>query len=280
MKKNHSRSIPVLATLALLYAGAAPAQYSNSQSQLVRCESVNSREVICRLPAGQSAEFVSQESRADCIRGRTYFIEADRIIVNNGCRATFRLFDAYAAGGDALRSEMRTRLSVDLGRMIRDDNRLGSTPSVTIISDRDRDRDRMAGSYGQVGYEGTARVERNGVYWNTVEFDATYDTRSHAFTRIEYDITGAGNAYDRIDPNVAAYIGQALSDEVRRQLGSGTVQTVVNWRYRSTRSGGTDTYTGKFAYSHNDGVWQTRAFEAQLNPADNRVRNVRIWRLE
>jgi hypothetical protein len=276
MKKNYRRSISVLAALAAAFAaGQAPAQYSSSQGQLVRCESVNSREVICRLPAGQSAEFVNQESRADCVRGRTYFIEADRIIVNQGCRATFRLFDAYASGGDALRSEMRSRLSVDLGRMIRDDHRLGSTPTVTILTDSDHG----GGLNGVVDYEGTARVERNGSYWNTVRFDANYDTRSRAFTRIDYDIDG-NQSFEHMDNQVRTHIERALADEVRRQLGGGTVQTVVNWRHRSSRSGGTDTYTGKFGYSANDGTWQTRGFEAHLNPSGQQVRSVRIWRLE
>jgi hypothetical protein len=276
MSRSRWRVIPSLAAVLFAMAGTASAQ-GYAQGRLVRCESVNSREVACRLPEGQSAEFVSQESRADCTRGRTYFIEADRIVVTQGCRATFRLMDAYASGGDALRSEMRTRLSVDLGRMIRDDHRLGSTPTVTILNDSDRG----GGSYGQVAYEGSARVERNGSYWNTVQFDATYDPRTHAFSRIDYDIAaGGGQVSEHMDSQVRANIERALADEVRRQLGSGIVQTVVNWRYRSNRSGGTETYTGKFAYSQNDGVWQTRAFEAQLNPSGQQVRSVRIWRLE
>ena len=268
------RSVAFLAALAAaLFAAAAPAQVF-SNSRLVRCESVNSREVTCRIPAGQLAEFVSQESRADCVRGRTYFIDREAIVVTQGCRATFRLVDDVY-GGDGMRAELRTRLAVELGRMIRDDHRLGSTPVVTIVTDNDR-----AAPNGQVTYDGTARVERAGSFWNTISFDANWDPRSRAFTRIDYDLSGGATSFEHMDSRVRAEIERALADEVRRQKGGGVAQTAVNWRHRSTRSGGTDIVTGKFGYSWNDGEWVTRGFEAQLNPSGQQVRSVRIWRLD
>jgi hypothetical protein len=195
----------------VLAAGGASAQYSSGRT--VRCESVNSREVACAIPDGKVAEFVEQNSRADCIRGRTYFIERDRIVVTQGCRATFRLADApYGADNE----ELRSRLAVELGRMIRSDHRLSSTPSVTILTDDDH-----AEGNSQLGYEGTARVERSGKYWNTVEFDATYDLRSRAFTRIDYDIAGDEDTNERMDADAEAAIMRALADEVRRQKGGG-----------------------------------------------------------
>jgi hypothetical protein len=275
--KSWHRTVPVVALLALAVAGAAPAQTYTSNSQF-RCESVNSREVSCRIPDGRTAEFVEQNSRSACVRGRTYFIEADAVIVTQGCRATFRLVDQpYGPGSPALLSEMRARLSSDLARMIRTDQRFSSTPVVIIRSDRDR----PAGS-STVGYEGTARVERNGNFWNDVTFDASYDLRSRAFTRIDYDIAdndGGVVSRERMDEDLEAALADALSDEVRRQKG-GDVQTVVNRRFRSRRDGGTVTYTGKFGYSWNDGAWVTRGYEANVNPSGQRVRSVRIYKLE
>jgi hypothetical protein len=263
------RSFSVLLVLALA-AGGASAQYSSGRQ--VRCESVNSREVACAIPDGKVAEFVEQNSRADCIRGRTYFIERDRIVVNQGCRATFRLTDApYGAGNE----ELRSRLAVELGRIIRSDHRLSSTPSVVILTDDDH-----AEGNSQLAYEGTARIERNGSYWNTVEFDASYDLRSRAFTRIDYDIAGDGGTNERMDADAEAAIMRALADEVRRQKGGGDVQVAVNHRHRSTRSGGDVTYTGKFGYTWNDGEWVTRGFEAVVNPSGQRVRSVRLWKLQ
>jgi hypothetical protein len=268
------RAVPLVVICALAASGPVPAQSYSGNSRLVRCESVNSREVRCRIPDGQTAELYKQESRADCTRGRTYFIEADFIIVTEGCRATFRLVDSpYGGGSDALRSELRSRLAIELGRMIRNDHRLGSTPSIVVLTDNDRSE-----RNGQVAYEGTARVERNGSYWNTIEFDASYDLRSRAFTRIDYDIADAGGGDDRMDADVEAALERALADEVRRQKG-GTEQAAVNHRHRSTRSGGTVTYTGKFGYTWNDGDWVTRGYEATLNPSGQQVRTVRIWKL-
>lgn len=270
--KNASRLSPLAVAIVLVAAVAGPASaqtYANSRT--VRCESVESREVTCRIPAGQVAEFVEQNSRAECVRGRTYFIEYDAIIVTRGCRATFRVFDAPYSGG-GLRSELRSRLAVELGRMIRNDHNLGSSPSVEIIDDSER-----ADGRDRVAYQGSARVERNGNYWNNVTFDASYDLRTRAFTRIDYDLSGAGDS-DRMDAALEAALERALADEVRRQKGGGVVQVAVNYRHRSTRSGGTNTITGRFGYSWNDADWVTRGFEAQANPSGQQVRNVRIFR--
>jgi hypothetical protein len=271
------RAVPLFVlSCALATAGPAPAQSYSPNSRLVRCESVNSREVRCRIPDGQAAELYKQESRADCVRGRTYFIEADYIIVTEGCRATFRLVDApYGVGSDGLRSELRSRLAVELGRIIRDDHRFNSSPSIVVVSDRDHGE-----GDGRIAYEGTARVERSGAYWNTVEFDASYDLRTHAFTRIDYDIADTGGSDERMDADVEAALERALADEVRHQKGGGTVQVAINHRHHRTRGGGTVTYTGKFGYTWNDGDWVTRGFEAAVNPSGQQVRNVRIWKLD
>ena len=275
MKPRH-RHVP-LALFALALAGPAAAQSYGSGSTF-RCESINSREVTCRVPDGRVAEFVEQNSRTACIRGRTYFIEPEAVIVTQGCRATFRLVDdRYDTGSPAVLSELRARAASDLARMIRTDHRLASTPLVIIRDDRDR----AAGS-STVAYEGTARVERNGTFWNTISFDGTYDLPSRAFTRLDYDLTGEGdygNAGDRLDADLEAALARALEDEVRRQKG-GEVQAAVNHRVRSRRAGGIVTYTGKFGYSWNDGAWVTRGYEANVNPSGQRVRSVRIFKLE
>lgn len=366
--------VSLAATIALVLSATAQAQlpFLNNDPNVLRCESVNSREVSCDIPAGKVAEFLRQESQAACTCGQTYSIGTDTITVTRGCRASFRLSDAPALSGSALTTALRTEMLTDLARKIRDDQDFNSTPTLTLQSDREK-----AISSTQVAYTGTARVVRNGTFWKTVEFESVYDTRTRDFTSLGYrladydagdarqrrellrqrldaameakldaanrdrnfnprfelltgeerfvstnetafDGTGRiqidGNGWrpvtfestydwragafrtltyretpagtgtvgdddERMDEDVEAALTRALAEEVRRQKG-GSVQAIVNRRFRSTRSGGDVVYTGKFGYSWNDGSWVTRGYEAVFNPSGMRVRSVRIHRVD
>jgi hypothetical protein len=334
---------------------------------VLRCESVNSREVTCRIPDGRIATFEEQHSQAACTRGSTYWINRDTVVVTRGCRASFRLSDGYSTDTPAGRAELRTELAAELARKIRADNNFSSTPTIAIQTDEVRNL-----STSQVRYDGTARVSRAGSLWRTVEFTSVYDVRTRDFVSLDYANAGSdpgdtterrlllrtrldtaiearldsdfpnsrnprfelltdeqrvissdqtaftgtgrimvdgsnwepvtfesvydwgsdrfasvtyrrgtddGTAASEMDEDVEAALERALATTVRTQKGGGVVQAEVNRRFRSVRSGGKVTYTGKFGYSWNDGAWVTRGYEATLNPAGNNVRNVRIYRL-
>jgi hypothetical protein len=322
--------------------------------------------VTCRLPTGKTAEFEEQHSQSACTRGSTYQIYSDRIVVNRGCRASFRLHDS---GAVAL-SEVRTALANELARRIRTDNNFSSTPTVSILSERQRE----LGS-GRIEYEGSARISRNGGVWKTVDFSSTYDLRTRQLSDVDYWIDGApgggdtserrellrdrlddamedkleaeyrnsrganprferltdveraisstqsdyegtgrisidgrtwtnvsfdsvydwrndrftslsyqrddgrGDDQGAMDEDAERSLETALAAEVRRQLGSGVVQVVVNRRYSQTTRTGRVIYTGKFGYSVNDGEWLTRGYEATVNPAGYNVRDLRIFRI-
>ena len=376
MDMNRRVSLTALAAaIALSSAAQAQLPFLNNDPNLVRCESVDSREVTCNIPVGKMAEFVRQESQAPCTRSQTYAISARAITVTRGCRATFRLSDTPALSGSTLTNALRADLIESLARKLADDQDFRTLPTVTLVADREREI-----SASQVGYTGTARVTRSGRFWKSVEFESVYDTRARQFTSLGYRladndpgdvtehqqmlrerldtameakldaenrdrnfnprfelltsderfvstnetaITGTGRVQidgsgwrpvtfegtwdgragrfrsldyrrtdnnsdrgshadrsgDRMDEDVEAALMRALAEEVRRQKG-GSVQAVINRRFRSTREGGDVEYTGKFGYSWNDGKWVTRGYEAVFNPSGERVRSVRIYRVD
>jgi hypothetical protein len=361
-----TRSFPALVLLGLA-ATAAPAHaqiFGQNDPNLFRCESVSSRDVTCRIPDGMRAEFEEQHSNSPCTRNSTYFIYSDRIVVKKGCRASFRLIDE-----DTVElADVRQELAAELARKIRSDNGFSSSPSITIVTERQRE----LGS-GRIAYEGTARVTRSGSTWKTVEFSSEYDLRTRDLSNLDYwtqgtrtgdtserrellrdrlddameeklrreyrnvsrsnlrfelltdeertlnssqsGYSGTGrfsidgrewtpvtfdSVYDwgtnrfvelsyrrddgrgdgaAMDDDAERNLETALAAEVRRQLGSGNVQVVVNRRFSTRSASGKVTYTGKFGYSWNDGDWATRGYEAVLNPAGYNVRELRIFRL-
>jgi hypothetical protein len=184
---DHAHRLIAAPAFALLaFAAATPARAQLNQifqqdPDLLRCESVDSREVTCAIPAGRVARFERQESSSPCTLGQTYSIGRDVIVVNRGCRATFRLADAPVLTGGALTAALRAELASDLAHRLRDDYRLGSTPTVSLQTDR---IDPAEGS--QVRYSGNVRVDRSGRYWKSFEFASTYDTRTQDFGSLTY----------------------------------------------------------------------------------------------
>jgi hypothetical protein len=141
-------------------------------------------------------------------------------------------------------------------------------------------------STNETAFSGTGRIMVDGNGWRPVAFESTYDWRAGSFRTLTYrqatatdDGNGNGTASERMDEDVEAALMRALAEEVRRQKG-GTVQTVVNRRFRSTRNGGDVVYSGRFGYSWNDGSWVTRGYEAVFNPSNVKVRSVRIYRVD
>ena len=175
--------LALLATAAVALSAAAHAQlpFLENDPNVLRCESVNSRDTTCNIPSGKVAQFLRQESQAACTRGTTYRIDRDTITVSRGCRASFQLSDAPPVSGSSLTNALRTEILPALARKIRDEQNLSSTPSVTLQSDRER-----ALSSSTVAYTGTARVARNGAFWKAVEFESVYDTRARQFTSLGY----------------------------------------------------------------------------------------------
>src|SRR5688500_14616850 len=102
----------LLLGLAVLTAPAAAQifPFQPSDPNLVRCESVDSREVTCQIPIGKTAVFAEQHSSSSCTAGSSYFINRDTIVVTRGCRASFRLSDASVLGDATLRAQVRSAL--------------------------------------------------------------------------------------------------------------------------------------------------------------------------
>jgi hypothetical protein len=116
------------ASLAALGAGSAAAQYQSSpygnrtmQAQIVRCESVDSRQAMCRIPSGSDVRLVNQISRQSCVEGRNWGHDATRIIVADGCRADFQVTDGDRYGDNRYDDNRRDDNRYDENR--RDDDR-------------------------------------------------------------------------------------------------------------------------------------------------------------
>ena len=100
---NQLRWITVAVTTALsaLAMGQASAQtYVNSgygygsdygHSRTVRCESINSRQIWCRVDARGGVRIARQISHSACIEGRTWGSSDRGVWVSNGCRADFAI---------------------------------------------------------------------------------------------------------------------------------------------------------------------------------------------
>jgi hypothetical protein len=65
---------------------------------LVRCESDNGRYRECHIPGRARIQLVRQLSESACIEGRTWGTRADRVWVNQGCRAEFSAFGGAWSG--------------------------------------------------------------------------------------------------------------------------------------------------------------------------------------
>jgi hypothetical protein len=219
MTRIHRSALAMLGLAILAGPAAAQLPFLNDPNVL-RCESINSRETTCRIPEGKVAEFLQQNSQAACTAGRTYAIHRDTIVVSQGCRASFRLHDAPLLSGSALTELLRQGIAVELARKVRSDNGFSSTPSVTLLDER-----QTAVSPSQVRYDGTARISRSGRTWNTVAFESVYDLRTQQFASLDYEVASA--------------TGGALTEE-RRLLLRTRLDTIIEARleddYRNSRT--------------------------------------------
>ena len=69
--------------------------YGNSR-RLIRCESRDSRTVLCGADVRYGVRLVSQLSRSSCIQGRTWGVARNGVWVSQGCRAQFRIGGGYS----------------------------------------------------------------------------------------------------------------------------------------------------------------------------------------
>lgn len=109
--------LALLAAAAVLAPAPAAAQYGDG---VIRCESRDFRRTFCPADTIRGVRLVRQTSRAECIRGRTWWRDERGIVVTEGCGGEFEVGyrdDDYnwppATGGggfhrpDSLRCESR-----------------------------------------------------------------------------------------------------------------------------------------------------------------------------
>jgi len=63
--------------------------YGGGGGQIVTCDSVNNKRVLCRWPLGRGARLVEQTSKSDCEEGYSYGFSRDGIWADRGCRGRF-----------------------------------------------------------------------------------------------------------------------------------------------------------------------------------------------
>lgn len=66
--------------------------YGGNPRSTVRCESTSNRFVYCNLPRRGHVEVYKQLSSSDCVYGRSWGTDRDRVWVSNGCRAQFAVY--------------------------------------------------------------------------------------------------------------------------------------------------------------------------------------------
>ena len=168
---------------ALLALAAHPAE---AQRRVVRCESRDYRERLCRAETSGGVRLARQLGDAACRQGRTWGTTRSGIWVSNGCRADFEV----GRGGGGILDTWRGRTGD------RDSNRdwnRGSFGNATArcraaVASRLRTRAssvdtwsrRQSGSSVELGWRagrsnGTCRVDRNGRVSVSVDRDGNRD---------------------------------------------------------------------------------------------------------
>lgn len=88
------------ATLALGAAAFAAPHVAHAQrgGDTVNCYSDQGRRSYCRVP-WRDARLIRQDSKTECIRGRTWDIDRGGLWVDNGCRGIFQEARGWGGGG-------------------------------------------------------------------------------------------------------------------------------------------------------------------------------------
>jgi hypothetical protein len=173
---------------------------------------------------------------------------------------------------------MRAKLQADVpgGR--------NSEPNFEITSDNQRTI-----SSHEVGFSGKGRIMTDGRNWRPIEFDSIYDSRTDILRGLSYRLidsgtgstTGSWRPGTSMDENNLRTLAAALAEDIRTQKGGGHVQVVINSRYEEAPVGtGTVNYRGKFGYSYNDEFWVTRGFEVSMSLTQNKVLDLRVYRVK
>ncbi|GGA76675.1 hypothetical protein GCM10011521_13650 [Arenimonas soli] len=83
----------LLAAVALPGAAQARDRYDDYRHgpQVLRCESIKQRDRYCPVDTRGGVRIVRQESRADCVLGRTWGYDRGGVWVTRGCRARFEV---------------------------------------------------------------------------------------------------------------------------------------------------------------------------------------------
>jgi len=109
----------LFAAAALLVVAAQPAQ---AQRRVVRCESRDYREQLCRAETSGGVRLARQLGDAACRQGRTWGTTRSGIWVSNGCRADFEV----GRGGGGILDAWRRSGNGDWNRGRNDDWNRGS----------------------------------------------------------------------------------------------------------------------------------------------------------
>lgn len=167
-----------------------------------------------------------------------------------------------------------------------------SSARFELINDQQR-----AISSNEINYSGKGRVMLDGNRWQPIEFDSTYDLRNDSIHNLTYRMVGngtgdapGGNGTSgsadwkpgvSMDENNQDALATAIATEVRNLKGGGNVQVVINLHYQEADvAGGRARYRGKFGYSYNDTNWVTRGFEASMSLTQNKVNDLRVFKLK
>jgi len=177
----------LLGAAALLALAARPAE---AQRRVVRCESRDYRERLCRVETSGGVRLARQLGDAACREGRTWGTTRSGIWVSNGCRADFEV--GGGGGFGRILDSWRGRTG-DWDRRSNDDWNRGSFGNATArcraavasrirtsVRNVDTWTRRRSGSSVELGwrasrYDGTCRVDRNGRV--SVHVDSNYRGR-------------------------------------------------------------------------------------------------------
>ncbi|UNK49006.1 DUF3011 domain-containing protein [Lysobacter sp. S4-A87] len=84
VNRSNWRFSQIKADIAVSLGGSAP-----PATGTVRCESINGRAQICRVPWSGSSRLVRQLSNAPCAEGRSWQSQPGQVYVGNNCRGEF-----------------------------------------------------------------------------------------------------------------------------------------------------------------------------------------------
>ncbi len=166
----------------------------------ITCESRNREDTACYIGKHRGVELARQLSNASCEEDEDWWVDGANLIVSNGCRGEFDIYDRGNASGGYRGNDRR---DTDYSRYNDRDRERDYGDDRNRNHDRDRNRDRNyhneygATQYGGNSYGNNDNVVRTIVCESTSKRAATCAIGRHGEVRLSRQLSDANCSQNR-----------------------------------------------------------------------------------